>query len=96
VYTEAAMPAAHPMNYLLDGDEVVFRTGEGAKSQPRASSSAASKPTRSMSSAGAASPAAADRPLAVTGRLGPSLRRRIYDSRRRRATSSYLPGPSYL
>jgi len=31
VYTEAAMPAAHPVNYLLDGEEVVFRTGEGAK-----------------------------------------------------------------
>ena len=25
------MPAAHPVNYLLDGEEVVFRTGEGAK-----------------------------------------------------------------
>ncbi len=31
VYTEAAMPAAHPVNYLLDGDEVVFRTGSGTK-----------------------------------------------------------------
>ena len=31
VYTEAAMPAAHPVNYLLDGEEVVFRTGAGAK-----------------------------------------------------------------
>ena len=31
VYTEAAMPAAHPVNYLLDGEEVVFRAGEGAK-----------------------------------------------------------------
>ena len=31
VYTEGAMPAAHPVNYLLDGEEVVFRTGEGVK-----------------------------------------------------------------
>jgi nitroimidazol reductase NimA-like FMN-containing flavoprotein (pyridoxamine 5'-phosphate oxidase superfamily) len=31
VYTEAAMPAAHPVNYLLDGEEIVFRTGGGAK-----------------------------------------------------------------
>ncbi len=31
VYTEGAMPAAHPVNYLLDDEEVVFRTGEGAK-----------------------------------------------------------------
>jgi uncharacterized protein len=31
VYTEKAMPAAHPVNYLLDGEEIVFRTGGGAK-----------------------------------------------------------------
>lgn len=31
VYTEAAMPAAHPVNFLLDDEEIVFRTGEGAK-----------------------------------------------------------------
>jgi nitroimidazol reductase NimA-like FMN-containing flavoprotein (pyridoxamine 5'-phosphate oxidase superfamily) len=29
VFTEAAMPAAHPVNYLLDGEEIVFRTGDG-------------------------------------------------------------------
>jgi len=27
VFTEAAMPAAHPVNYLLDGEEILFRTG---------------------------------------------------------------------
>jgi hypothetical protein len=31
IYTEAAMPAAHPVNFLLDTEEVVFRTGDGAK-----------------------------------------------------------------
>ena len=31
MYTAAAMPAAHPVNYLLDGEEVVFRTGSGTK-----------------------------------------------------------------
>ncbi|MEV0718012.1 pyridoxamine 5'-phosphate oxidase family protein [Asanoa sp. NPDC050611] len=31
VFTERALPAAHPVNYLLDGDEVVFRTGGGGK-----------------------------------------------------------------
>ena len=31
IYTDAAMPAAHPVNYLLDGEEIVFRTGHGAK-----------------------------------------------------------------
>jgi uncharacterized protein len=31
VYTDAAMPAAQPVNYLLDGQEVVFRTGGGSK-----------------------------------------------------------------
>ena len=29
VYTEAALPAAHPVTYYLDRDEVVFRTGNG-------------------------------------------------------------------
>ena len=31
VFTEAALPAAHPVTYLLDGDEVVFRTANGGK-----------------------------------------------------------------
>ncbi|GAA1860701.1 pyridoxamine 5'-phosphate oxidase family protein [Asanoa iriomotensis] len=31
VFTERALPAVHPVNYLLDGDEVVFRTGGGGK-----------------------------------------------------------------
>ncbi|MBV9919308.1 MAG: pyridoxamine 5'-phosphate oxidase family protein [Pseudonocardia sp.] len=31
IYTEVAMPAAHPVNYLLDGEEIVFRTGGGGK-----------------------------------------------------------------
>lgn len=31
VFTDRALPAAHPVNYLLDGDEVVFRTGGGGK-----------------------------------------------------------------
>lgn len=31
VFTEAALPAAHPVTYLLDGDEVVFCTGGGGK-----------------------------------------------------------------
>jgi nitroimidazol reductase NimA-like FMN-containing flavoprotein (pyridoxamine 5'-phosphate oxidase superfamily) len=31
IYTEAAMPAAHPVNYLLDAEEIVFRTGGGDK-----------------------------------------------------------------
>jgi nitroimidazol reductase NimA-like FMN-containing flavoprotein (pyridoxamine 5'-phosphate oxidase superfamily) len=31
IYTEAAMPAAYPVNYLLDDEEIVFRTGDGAK-----------------------------------------------------------------
>jgi nitroimidazol reductase NimA-like FMN-containing flavoprotein (pyridoxamine 5'-phosphate oxidase superfamily) len=31
VFTEQAMPAAHPVNYLLDGDDIVVRTGPGAK-----------------------------------------------------------------
>jgi nitroimidazol reductase NimA-like FMN-containing flavoprotein (pyridoxamine 5'-phosphate oxidase superfamily) len=31
VFTEAALPAAHPVTYLLDGDEVVFRTAGGGR-----------------------------------------------------------------
>jgi uncharacterized protein len=31
VFTEAALPAAHPVAYLLDGGEVVFRTADGGK-----------------------------------------------------------------
>ncbi|GAA0919093.1 pyridoxamine 5'-phosphate oxidase family protein [Pseudonocardia zijingensis] len=31
VYTDAALPAAQPVTYLLDGEEVVFRTGGGSK-----------------------------------------------------------------
>jgi nitroimidazol reductase NimA-like FMN-containing flavoprotein (pyridoxamine 5'-phosphate oxidase superfamily) len=31
VFTDAALPAAQPVNYLLDGEEVVFRTGGGSK-----------------------------------------------------------------
>jgi uncharacterized protein len=31
VFTDAALPAAQPVNYLLDGEEVVFRTGVGSK-----------------------------------------------------------------
>jgi nitroimidazol reductase NimA-like FMN-containing flavoprotein (pyridoxamine 5'-phosphate oxidase superfamily) len=31
VHTEAALPAAHPVIYHLDGDEIVFRTGDGSK-----------------------------------------------------------------
>jgi nitroimidazol reductase NimA-like FMN-containing flavoprotein (pyridoxamine 5'-phosphate oxidase superfamily) len=29
VFTVAAMPAAVPVHYLLDGEEVLFRTGDG-------------------------------------------------------------------
>ena len=29
VFTEAALPAAHPVTYLLDGDDVVFCTANG-------------------------------------------------------------------
>ena len=28
VFTEAAMPTAEPVSYLLDGDEVIFRAGD--------------------------------------------------------------------
>ncbi|RTL69493.1 MAG: pyridoxamine 5'-phosphate oxidase family protein [Pseudonocardiaceae bacterium] len=30
VFTEAAMPAAHPVNFLLEGEEILFRTGPGS------------------------------------------------------------------
>jgi nitroimidazol reductase NimA-like FMN-containing flavoprotein (pyridoxamine 5'-phosphate oxidase superfamily) len=31
VFTDAALPAAHPVTYLLDGEEIVFRTAGGGK-----------------------------------------------------------------
>jgi nitroimidazol reductase NimA-like FMN-containing flavoprotein (pyridoxamine 5'-phosphate oxidase superfamily) len=31
VFTEAALPAAQPVTYLLDEEEIVFRTGSGGK-----------------------------------------------------------------
>lgn len=31
VFTESALPAAQPVNYLLDDQEVVFRTANGSK-----------------------------------------------------------------
>ncbi|MFB9235689.1 pyridoxamine 5'-phosphate oxidase family protein [Plantactinospora siamensis] len=31
VFTERAMPAVHPVTYVLDGEEVVFRTVSGGK-----------------------------------------------------------------
>jgi nitroimidazol reductase NimA-like FMN-containing flavoprotein (pyridoxamine 5'-phosphate oxidase superfamily) len=31
VYTDAALPAAQPVTYLLDDEEIVFRTGGGGK-----------------------------------------------------------------
>jgi nitroimidazol reductase NimA-like FMN-containing flavoprotein (pyridoxamine 5'-phosphate oxidase superfamily) len=31
VFTEAALPAAHPVTYLLDGEEITFRTTGGGK-----------------------------------------------------------------
>ena len=31
VFTDAAMPAAYPVTYLLDGEEVVFRTAGGSR-----------------------------------------------------------------
>ncbi|MCE0763817.1 pyridoxamine 5'-phosphate oxidase family protein [Pseudonocardia kujensis] len=30
IYTEGAMPAAHPVSYVLDGEEIVFRSAGGA------------------------------------------------------------------
>ena len=31
VFTDRALPAIQPVNYLLDGEEIVFRTGPGDK-----------------------------------------------------------------
>jgi nitroimidazol reductase NimA-like FMN-containing flavoprotein (pyridoxamine 5'-phosphate oxidase superfamily) len=31
VFTDAALPAAQPVTYMLDGEEVIFRTGGGSK-----------------------------------------------------------------
>jgi nitroimidazol reductase NimA-like FMN-containing flavoprotein (pyridoxamine 5'-phosphate oxidase superfamily) len=31
IVTEGALPAAHPVTYLLDGEEIVFRTGSASK-----------------------------------------------------------------
>jgi uncharacterized protein len=31
VFTEGALPAAHPVTYLLDGEEIVFCTANGGK-----------------------------------------------------------------
>ena len=31
VYTAGAMPAAQPVNYAMDGDEIIFRTEGGTK-----------------------------------------------------------------
>jgi nitroimidazol reductase NimA-like FMN-containing flavoprotein (pyridoxamine 5'-phosphate oxidase superfamily) len=31
VFTQAALPAAQPVNYLLDGEEILFRTANGSK-----------------------------------------------------------------
>jgi nitroimidazol reductase NimA-like FMN-containing flavoprotein (pyridoxamine 5'-phosphate oxidase superfamily) len=31
VFTEAALPAAQPVTYLLDDEEIIFRTGDGSK-----------------------------------------------------------------
>ena len=31
VITDRAMPAAQPVNYILDGEEIVFRTANGSK-----------------------------------------------------------------
>ena len=31
VFTDAAMPAAQPVNYVLDGEEIIFRTAGGSK-----------------------------------------------------------------
>ena len=31
VFTEGALPAAHPVTYLLDDEEVIFRIGGGSK-----------------------------------------------------------------
>jgi uncharacterized protein len=31
IFTDRAMPAAQPVNYILDGEEIVFRTANGSK-----------------------------------------------------------------
>jgi len=31
IFTDRAMPAAQPVNYLLDGEEILFRTANGSK-----------------------------------------------------------------
>ncbi|NMH97566.1 pyridoxamine 5'-phosphate oxidase family protein [Pseudonocardia acidicola] len=31
VFTDAAMPAAEPVNYIVDGEEVIFRSAGGSK-----------------------------------------------------------------
>ncbi|MHA6794282.1 pyridoxamine 5'-phosphate oxidase family protein [Pseudonocardia bannensis] len=31
VFTDAALPAAQPVNYVLDGEEILFRTAGGTK-----------------------------------------------------------------
>ena len=31
VFTDMALPAAQPVNYLLDGEEIIFRTANGSK-----------------------------------------------------------------
>ncbi|WP_214364412.1 pyridoxamine 5'-phosphate oxidase family protein [Pseudonocardia sp. H11422] len=31
VFTDAALPAAQPVNYILDGQEIIFRTSGGSK-----------------------------------------------------------------
>ena len=31
VFTEGALPAAHPVTYLIDDEEVIFRTGARSK-----------------------------------------------------------------
>ena len=31
MFTDAALPAAQPVTYLLDDEEIVFRTGDGGK-----------------------------------------------------------------
>ena len=31
IFTDRAMPAAQPVNYLLDGEEIIFRTANGSK-----------------------------------------------------------------
>ena len=31
VYTDGALPAAQPVNYTVEGEEIIFRTGGGSK-----------------------------------------------------------------